>query len=72
MIKRIIKGRLKALTGLHIGSGEVGKVTDAPVYRNIDGEIIIPSTTLAVLYGVGNETYSSPGTQKMYSIRGRW
>lgn len=47
MIKRIIKGRLKALTGLHIGSGEVGKVTDAPVYRNIDGEIIIPGTTLA-------------------------
>lgn len=47
MIKRIIKGRLKALAGLHIGSGEVGKVTDAPVYRNIDGEIIIPGTTLA-------------------------
>lgn len=47
MIKKIISGKLKTITGLYIGSGEIGKVTDAPVYRNIDGEVIIPGTALA-------------------------
>ncbi|HHU32616.1 MAG TPA: hypothetical protein GXZ50_08160 [Clostridia bacterium] len=47
MIKRIIIGKLKTLTGLHIGSGEVAEVTDALVCRNIDGDLIIPGTSLA-------------------------
>lgn len=47
MIKKIISGRLKTLSGLHIGSGAFSETTDAPINRNIDGEIVIPGTALA-------------------------
>lgn len=47
MIEKIITGRLKALTGLHIGSGDLTETTDSPVFRNSDGAIIIPGTAIA-------------------------
>ncbi len=47
MIKKIIAGKLKALTGIHTGSGDSTETTDSPVFRNIEGEIIIPGTTIA-------------------------
>jgi CRISPR/Cas system CSM-associated protein Csm3 (group 7 of RAMP superfamily) len=47
MIKKIISGRLKTISGLHIGSGAFSETTDSPVSRNIDGKIIISGTALA-------------------------
>ncbi len=38
----IISGSLETLSGLHTDSGALSEVTDAPFYRNANGEIIIP------------------------------
>lgn len=46
MIKKIIVGNLKTLTGLHIGTGDMAETTDAPVYRNVNGDIVIPGTAI--------------------------
>ena len=47
MIEKIITGSLKALAGIHVGSGEQAETTDLPVYRNVDNEIIIPGTAIS-------------------------
>lgn len=47
MIRKVITGKLKALTGIHIGSGELTETTDSPVFRNTDNEILIPGTAIA-------------------------
>lgn len=47
MIKKIISGNLRALTGIHIGSGDSMKVTDLPFFRNGSNEIMIPGTAIA-------------------------
>jgi len=47
MIKKIVTGRLKTLTGLHIGTGDATETTDSPVHRNVNGDIIIPGTAIA-------------------------
>lgn len=47
MIKKIVTGNLKALTGIHIGSGDSARVTDLPIFRNGNNEILIPGTSLA-------------------------
>jgi CRISPR-associated RAMP protein (TIGR02581 family) len=47
MIKKIISGNLRALTGIHIGSGDSIKVTDQPLFKNGSNEIIIPGTAIA-------------------------
>lgn len=47
MIEKIIKGKLKALTGIHVGSGEPTETTDLPVFRNTENEIIIPGTAIS-------------------------
>lgn len=47
MIRKIITGKLKALTGIHIGSGDSTEITDSPIHRNVEGEIIIPGTAIA-------------------------
>ena len=46
MIKKIIIGNLKTLTGLHIGTGDIAETTDSPVYRNVNGDIVIPGTAI--------------------------
>jgi len=46
MIKRIITGKLKTLTGFHIGSGERSETVDLSVFRNAEDEIIIPGTAI--------------------------
>ncbi len=47
MIKKIITGKLKALAGIHVGSGEQTETTDLPVFRNAGNEIIIPGTAIS-------------------------
>ncbi len=47
MIKKIITGNLRALTGIHIGIGDTTETTDLPIFRNTLNEIIIPGTTIA-------------------------
>ncbi|GAB6163957.1 hypothetical protein JCM12298_31170 [Desulfothermus naphthae] len=47
MIKKIITGYIKTLTGLHIGTGEITETTDSPIYRNVNGDIVIPGTAIA-------------------------
>jgi CRISPR-associated RAMP protein (TIGR02581 family) len=47
MIKKIVTGNLKALTGIHIGSGDSNRITDLPIFRNGNDEIVIPGTSIA-------------------------
>ena len=47
MIEKIITGTLRALTGIHVGSGETRETTDSPVFRNADNDILIPGTTIS-------------------------
>lgn len=47
MIKKVIIANLKTLTGLHIESGDMVETTDSPVYRDTNGDIVIPGTALA-------------------------
>jgi CRISPR-associated RAMP protein (TIGR02581 family) len=47
VIKKVITGSLEALTGIHIGSGDLTKVTDLPIFRNGNNEILVPGTSLA-------------------------
>lgn len=47
MTQKIIEGKLKALTGIHIGSGVPTETTDLPVYRNAENKIIIPGTAIS-------------------------
>ncbi|RKY87564.1 hypothetical protein DRQ09_04315, partial [candidate division KSB1 bacterium] len=47
MIKKIITGKLKALTGIYIGSGDFSEVTGSLVYRNVNGKVVIPGTSIA-------------------------
>jgi CRISPR/Cas system CSM-associated protein Csm3 (group 7 of RAMP superfamily) len=47
MIKKIIEGKLKALTGVHIGSGVPTETTDLPIYRTAENEIVIPGTAIS-------------------------
>ncbi|ODS36720.1 MAG: hypothetical protein A7315_04635 [Candidatus Altiarchaeales archaeon WOR_SM1_79] len=47
MINRIITGRLKALTGIHVGSGESSDTTDLPIFKSSNGELVIPGTAIA-------------------------
>jgi CRISPR/Cas system CSM-associated protein Csm3 (group 7 of RAMP superfamily) len=47
MIEKIITGKLKALSGIHAGSGEPAETTDLPVFRNAGNEIVIPGTAIS-------------------------
>ena len=47
MSKVLIKAVLKAQTQLHVSTGEPGSITDAPLYRRVDGTIVIPGTSIA-------------------------
>jgi len=47
MIRKIITGKLKALTGIHVGSRELTETTDSPIFRNTDHEILIPGTAIS-------------------------
>ncbi|WXG41608.1 MAG: RAMP superfamily CRISPR-associated protein [Candidatus Freyarchaeum deiterrae] len=47
MIKKIISGKLRALTGIHIGTGDRTETTDLPIFRDVIGDILIPGTAIA-------------------------
>ena len=47
MIEKIITGKLNALAGIHVGSGEQTETTDSPVFRNAGNEIVIPGTAIS-------------------------
>ncbi len=47
MIEWILRGRLKLLTNLHIGTGISNDCTDSPVMRDATDRIFIPGTSLA-------------------------
>ncbi|MBD3190530.1 MAG: hypothetical protein GF308_07790 [Candidatus Heimdallarchaeota archaeon] len=46
MIEKIIVGKIKPLTAIHVGSSSSARATDAPVFRNVAGEIVIPGTSI--------------------------
>lgn len=69
MIKKIISGNLRALTGIHIGSGDPTKVTDLPLFRNGSNEIIIPGTAIAgALRALSTKLAPHMGYQKCVAI----
>jgi CRISPR-associated RAMP protein (TIGR02581 family) len=47
MIEKIITGRLKALAGIYMGSGEQTETIDLPVFRNAENELVIPGTAIS-------------------------
>ncbi len=47
MIGLVIRGKLKLLTNLHIGSGISNDYTDLPVIRDSEGMVFIPGTSIA-------------------------
>ncbi len=46
-MSKIIKGKLKSLTGIHMGGGEAGVTVDQTFFRNANGDIVIPGTSIA-------------------------
>ncbi|KKM12780.1 hypothetical protein SY88_01495 [Clostridiales bacterium PH28_bin88] len=46
MNKLLLTVHLKAETQLHVGAGEAGYLCDAPVYRRVDGTLVIPGTSV--------------------------
>ncbi|MDY6856507.1 MAG: RAMP superfamily CRISPR-associated protein [Thermodesulfobacteriota bacterium] len=69
MIKRVITGRLKALSGIYIGSGESGEATDKLIFRDSFGDIVIPGTAIAgALRTLATRTAPNLGLKNCFAI----
>lgn len=69
MTRKIITGRLRALTGIHVGSGELTETVDSPVFRNTDNEILIPGTSISgALRSLATKMAPSMGLKKCLTL----